>query len=39
MKFTRPVLTFVLVVAVSAAAALMHLTDATFDLPTLRVHG
>jgi hypothetical protein len=39
MKVTRSVLLFALVVIASAAAAVVHLTDETFDFPSLRWHG
>lgn len=39
MKFTRSVVLFVVVVLASAAAAVAHLADETFDFPTLHVPG
>jgi hypothetical protein len=39
MKVTRPVLFVVIVVIASTLAAVAHLTDATFDIPALRLVG
>lgn len=39
MKVTRSLLLFALVVIVSTVAAVAHLTDATFDIPSLRWQG
>lgn len=39
MKVTRSVLLFALVVIASTVAAVAHLTDETFDIPSLRWHG
>lgn len=39
MKVTRSVLLFAIVVVVSTVAAVAHLTDETFDIPSLRWDG
>jgi archaellum component FlaG (FlaF/FlaG flagellin family) len=39
MKVSRSVLFVLIVVIASTVAAVAHLTDETFDIPALRVHG